>query len=169
MRLPSPHRAGATGRVRTTRTAAERPDYTGGTPCLRQGRCTCLVRWTREPCQIAWRVSAGIDDVVDLRRGRRRCRGRCSCGTRRPWRSAPASRSLPSGMASSCLRIVMLTMPSGPMTAISAVGQIGEVVGLVGECRSSRSSRRRSSCAARSRSSARSPRTRRTASWRRGG
>ena len=73
-------------------------------------------------CQIASAGLGRIDHVVDLRVAGRDVRVDVRADLlgqlERAWRRAPS----PSGIASSCLRWMMLTAPSGPITAISAVG-----------------------------------------------
>ena len=109
---------------RSSRSASARPlrSDAAATPCLRQGRSTCLSRGDAAGrCQIACAGLGGVDHVVELRVPGGDVRVDVLRGSPRPARAASASRSS-SGTASSVLRWMMLTMPSGPITAISAVG-----------------------------------------------
>src|SRR5262245_15590773 len=99
---------------------AER-SQTGRTPCLRHGRSTCLSRASCKPRQTAWRVSAGsITSSTSAwpaaTYGSMFLRISSASSSRFCGRSS-------SGTSSRVRRWMMLTAPSGPMTAISAVGQ----------------------------------------------
>src|SRR5262245_2193572 len=95
---------------------------TGSTPCLRHGRSTRLPAVIRRPRAIAARVSAGSITSSSLAwpaamYGSMLARISSASSSRRAVRASSSS------IASSCLRWMMFTAPSGPMTAISAVGQ----------------------------------------------
>src|SRR4051794_8366779 len=95
--------------------------YTGSTPCLRSGRTTRLSALIRKPRAIAARVSAGSITSSSWA-WPAAIYGSMLARISSASSSRLAARSVSSSITSSVLRWMMLTAPSGPITAISAVG-----------------------------------------------